>query len=331
MGVEITSQSVSARRGRWPLLIVVVLLFIGGTAFLSRGHGYKTRIIRIFKPGYGVNHARPAVTMTRPGDGQINVLPDAFVAADVHLPVAGRTVDGATLNSQTVHLYRTDDHTPVAAVVNTSGGGDAIVLKPVAPLELNTRYSFEVTSGVKDTSGASFFPFTSSFITAASANFVSLPIAFEKVALPVTDGSMFTCVEVGPDHRLYASTLDGRIISYQIGADGTLADPQINKTIQTANNGPRLITGIKLDPTSTAREPVLWVSHGELPPLNRMEDPAGLIVGAHDWTGKISQLRGPNLENCIDYVIHTRRWALPTMPGRSARSDCSVRRCCGWM
>lgn len=307
MDVQTTSQSISARRGRWPLLILVLLLVIGGSAFLSRGHGYKTRIIRIFKPGYGMSHARPAITGTRPGDNQINVLPDAFVAADVRLPVAGRTVDAATLNAQTVHLYRGDGRTPVPAVVNTSGGGDAIVLKPLAPLELNTRYTFEVTDGVKDTAGTPFFPYNSTFITAASADFVSLPIAFEKVALPLTNGSMFTCVEIGPDHRLYASTLDGLIISYAIGVDGMISDAQTIRTIQIANDGPRLITGIKFDPAATAQQPVLWVSHGHLPPLNRADDPAGMIVGASDWTGKISRLSGTNLEKCVDYVIHLPR------------------------
>src|SRR5579863_2619826 len=306
MGVETTDRSTSARRGRWRAVMLAVIVCAGVGAFFSRGHGYKTRVIQIFDPGYGVSRARPAVTVTRPGNHDINVLPDAFVAADVHLPIAGHAVDAATLNSQTVHLYRGDDTTPVPAIVNTSGGGDSIVLKPVAPLELNTRYTFEVTSGVKDTGGTPFLPHACTFITAASAEFVSVPIAFEKVRLPISDGSMFTCVEVGPDHRLYASTLDGKIIDYAISPDATLSDPRAIDTIQVANNSPRLITGIKFDPAATAQNRILWVSHGYLPPLNTSSS-GELMVGATDWTGKISRLSGPNLQTCVDYVVHLPR------------------------
>ena len=66
-------------------------------------------------------------------------------------------------------LFRTGDGTPVEAAVNTSGGGDSIVLKPLHPLDLNTQYTFEVLPAVKDTGGASFQHFTASFTTASSS------------------------------------------------------------------------------------------------------------------------------------------------------------------
>lgn len=302
--MPVQDKTPRARRvKRWAVLLVLVAVSLG-VGILSKGHGLKTGLIRIFHPGYGLSH--PTVTDSRPGNNAINVLPDAFVAADVRLPNYAKAVDPASLNSETVHLYRAEDHQPVAAVVNTSGGGDTIVLKPVALLMLNTRYTFEVTPQVKDTGGTAFLPYTATFLTASSVHFVSLPIAFEKVMLPVTDGSMYTCVEIGPDHRLYASTLDGRIIRYSINSDGTLADERTIKSVQLANGGPRLITGIKFDPASTGDNLILWVSHGQLPPLNT-KNAADLIVGAADWTGNISCLSGRDLEACVDYVIHLPR------------------------
>src|SRR2546430_5735565 len=49
--------------------------------------------------------------------------------------------------SQTVKLYRTSDRAPVDAVLNTSGGGDAIVLTPTDTLAPGETYTFEITSG----------------------------------------------------------------------------------------------------------------------------------------------------------------------------------------
>jgi glucose/arabinose dehydrogenase len=306
MMFRIENEPTTRRRRRWLPALIVVLVALAGLALLSKGRGYKTRIISLVVPGYG-SGGRPAVRLTRPSDQEINVLPDAFVAADVVLPNHARAIDGRTLTGQSVQLYRAVDHKLIPAVVNTSGAGDAIVLKPVEPLELNTRYTFEVTEDAKDAGGARFVPYTSSFITAPSASFVSLPIAFEKVPLPQTAGNLFTCVEIGPDHKLYGSTLDGRIIRYAIGPDGTLAEPATIKTIQTENAGPRLITGFKFDPSATAENLILWVNHGQLPPLNDKNDGTGLIRGAKDWTGKLSRLSGADLSESTDYVVRLPR------------------------
>jgi len=288
----------------WRVLLAVVVA-AGAVSAYARGRGYKTAVIRHFDPMYG-RGLRPAISASRPGDLEVNVMPDSAIACDVNLPNIGKVVDGKSLSDQTVRLYRTGDHRFIRGVVNTSGAGDAIVFKPVEPLDLNTDYTFEVTGSAKDTGGAMFRPYLSHFTTAASVNFVSLPIAFEKAALPLTDGNMYTCVEVGPDHKLYATTLDGRILRFVIRADGMLEPPRTIKTVQTANGGARLVTGIKFDPSSTADDLVVWVNHGELPPLNP-NDSEGLMKGAAEWTGKLSRLSGPDLQTYQDYLVHLPR------------------------
>ena len=75
-----------------------------------------------------------------------------------------------SLSSTTVKLLRaSDDAAGIAANVNTSGGGDAIVLTPTGLARPNTSYTFEVTSGVKDTAGAAFAPYESTFTTGTPA------------------------------------------------------------------------------------------------------------------------------------------------------------------
>ena len=235
------------------------------------------------------------VVGTRPVNGARNFLPNGFIAADVHLPNKGKGVDAKTISAETVKLYRVNDRVAVPAVVNTSGAGDAIVLQPSMTLEPQTEYTFEVTSGLKDLAGTSFAPYRTSFTTAAGATTSDYPVAFDKVPLGKTEGVVI-CLTLGPDGRLYAGTFDGRILRYSIAQDGTLFPPQVIQTIQRANQGPRLITGIRFDPASSADNLVLWVSHGAM-----------ALENAPHWSGKISRLSGTELQGCQDVVINLPR------------------------
>jgi hypothetical protein len=242
---------------------------------------------------------RPSVRFTRPEHQETKVPPSAFIAADVNLPNEGHGIDPVSLTTDTVKLYRTSDRKLVEARANTSGAGDAIVLQPVNLLEPTTDYTFEV-NGAKDTSGAVFLPFAMHFTTGAAMKMTEFPAAFEKVALNSTH-DVFTGLTIGPDHKLYASSFDGKIVRFPISGDGTLGDAQKIATVQAANKGPRLITGICFDPSSTADKLILWVSHGQ------MAIDAGRIEGADDWTGKISVVSGPELKTYRDVVINLPR------------------------
>ena len=108
--------------------------------------------------------ARPSVRSSNPANNATNVALDAPVTAEVILPNCGG-IDRNTLTSSTVRLFRVSTNTQVSATVNSSGGGDVIVLQPTAPLAANTQYRFEVTDGLHDLSGAAFQPYTSTFTT----------------------------------------------------------------------------------------------------------------------------------------------------------------------
>ena len=234
---------------------------------------------------------RPTVVRTRPGDNATEVARDAFIAADLNLPNAG--VDTESLTNNTVKLYRTSDRSLVQSVVNTSGGGDTIVLQPRVLLEANTTYTFEVTDGVKDTAGAAFIPYVATFTTGSLGGDVDPSLAFERVQLAGTGGEQYTAVVMGPGNTaLWAGTTDGKILRFPLNANGTVGTARVFTTLQDANVGPRLITGFVFDPAATAENPILYVNHG-------FAD----IVNAPDWSSKTTKISGANLETVQDLVV----------------------------
>src|SRR4051795_6194431 len=171
-----------SRRGRAGKVAVVLLALAvaGGAAWHARGRGSRAWVTHRYFGGAVPFAKRPGVSNTRPGHFDGSVPLDGFVAADVELPNNGYVVDAKTVTPQSVRLFRTADKHEVAAVVNTSGGGDAIVLRPRDRREPNTQYTFEVNGGGRDTAGAAFRYFSSNFTTAAGAEVVELPVAFDK-------------------------------------------------------------------------------------------------------------------------------------------------------
>ncbi len=238
--------------------------------------------------------ALPSVTAVRPANGSVGVPIDTGVATDLSLPNGG--VDINTLSSATVRLIRVADSAVIPATVGTSGGYDTITLQPNALLDSNTTYRFEITAGVHDQSGAAFAPFSSTFTTGTSGGgCANCQVAFEKVALPdaSADGDRYSSMVIGPDGKLYASTIDGRIKRFPILADDTLGPAETISSIQAHEGGPRVIIGLAFDPAATANNLILWVTHTYFG-FNGIDQP---------WSGKITRLTGANLENVVDYVV----------------------------
>ena len=280
-----TAPRARSRRRRAIVGLALFLAGCGAFAWWAKGRGYKTWMLETAFP-------RPALVMrTRPADGERGVLMNEFIAADVSLPRFGSVIDAASLTTDNVKLYRADDGQPIEAHVNTSGAGDSIVLQPLALLEPGTRYTFEVTPGVRDTKGTPFQPYKATFTTSSVVELMEFPAAFEKVSLAHPQ-AIFTCVTFGPDGKLYAASVDGRIVRWAINADGTLEASETIQTILAANNGPRMVIGIRFDPAATADDLALWVTHG--------------ILGERDvpdFTSALSRLSGPKLEKYQDYVV----------------------------
>jgi hypothetical protein len=235
---------------------------------------------------------RPSVRSVSPVNGATGVNPTGFVSADVNLPNVGG-IDESTLTASNVFVARTSDGIAVPAVLNTSGGGDVIVLQPSATLAGNTSYRVTITDNLRDTTGARFVPFSSTFTTGNTPPITSHGFQFEKVALFASaSGRDFTSLTVGPDGKLYAATMAGQIVRFDMNADGTLANALVINTLVTAEGGPRAIVGLTFDPAATAGNLVLWVSHA-----------VSTLEGAPDWTSKLSKLTGTTLGTLQHVVI----------------------------
>lgn len=236
---------------------------------------------------------RPYVTGVAPTDGTRGVLRNISITATVAVPNGGIRAD--SVSESTVLLVRESDQVVVPSTINTTGGGDALTLRPSTFLDPNTTYTFRVTEGVLDAAGKAFIPFASSFTTGTGGGPGSggEQISFEQV-FGLAREPFLTSVTIGPDNRLYASSLTGDIYRYTINSDGTLSERLQISTVLTAEGGPRAIIGLAFDPAATADNLVLWITHN------------GPFVdeGAEDWSGRIARLSGPNLENFQNYVIN---------------------------
>ncbi|HZU45720.1 MAG TPA: Ig-like domain-containing protein, partial [Mycobacterium sp.] len=238
--------------------------------------------------------SRPSVTTVSPAPNSTGVPRDSAVTVDLFLP--NSSLDFNTITTGTVFLQRTSDQSVVPAVVSTTGGDDAIILQPSVLLDPNTSYTFTVTSSVRDISGQQVNPFTMTFTTGTAGGATDPSIAFQQLPQANSVNVPWTTVRVGPDHELWAGAEDGRIFRFPINADGSLGSPQVFTSLQTANGGPRLLTGFAFDPASIASNPILWVSNGFYGFSN-----------APDFSSKITRLSGSSLQTVQDVVVNLPR------------------------
>jgi glucose/arabinose dehydrogenase len=228
---------------------------------------------------------RPEVALARPGDGAGNVRTDVTVMARVK---SSSRIDPATVNARSVFLVRTADQVRVDAAVSLDSRGARIILHPAHPLEPATDFTLYVGDAVRDSLESKMVPFASAFRTTGAGD---PSIAFHQVALPAAQGAGFTCVVMGPDQKLYAGTDDGRIMRFAIRADGTLQPPQVITSLYSAS-GPRVLSGFCFDPRSDADHLIVYAANG-YPGFKNVPD----------WTGRITRMSGPNLEQVQDVVV----------------------------
>ncbi|MDJ1498092.1 malectin domain-containing carbohydrate-binding protein [Cytophagaceae bacterium DM2B3-1] len=284
--------------------------------------GPHSAIVTAYAPGYYSDSIyvsvtvweRPYVISSTPEDGATNVdISNLTISANnLYIP-EGKDLNKATVNTTTVKLIRLDANgnevEEIAGGVNDTGGGDAISFTPNAFLLPNTTYKFMLTAGVKLLSGEAFLPYTAIFKTGSKE--VTPPIDLTGVAFnkdinfgPNLTGRHSSLV-IGPDHKLYASTLEGTIKRWVIQADGTLSSyeeltPVLTSSRTDGTNGQvegRTIIGLAFDPAATANNLIVYITHCKTADFDQTsEDPLS-------WDGKVTQLSGPSLSVVKDVVI----------------------------
>lgn len=265
--------------------------------------------------GLTASSTQPSVLSASPAANATDVSRDAGVVLQLVLPNGG--VNEATLFTSSVILYETALGQTSGKIISnkpqTSGGGDTILLQPSMPLKANTNYTFKLnpsnvsqTLWVKDISGAAFVSFTFSFTTGIDISADAPDINFSKTDLNTISGvpsKPYSAVTIGPDHKLYAATLEGEIYRWDLNADGTLANQFIINTVRDNNTdsnnteGKRFITGITFDPNYGVDGMVMWVSHGQYTFGNSVAE------YATDGTGKISRIYGTDFGTYQDVIV----------------------------
>ncbi len=199
--------------------------------------------------------------------------------------------------------------------LKTSGGGDTLILQPTNPLAANTTYKVQINGSyssagvrVRTTDGSAFAAFTANFTTGTHLPTPMAGIAFSKTVVAGSEASgatspAYLATTIGPDHKLYASTSDGKIYRWTIAANGGLTNQQIITTVIDENAANRIITGITFDPGSTPDHLVLWVSHGQYRFGNSPGGSDPVQQNAQNYTGKLSVLSGPNLATYQDMIV----------------------------
>jgi len=215
----------------------------------------------------------PSVRAIDPRDGGFGINRDTAVKVDVNLPNVGQGVLESTLTPDNVRLLRASDGMVIAATVNTTGGGDAIVLQPTGLLESRTSYVFQLSSRVTDQAGVSFIPFTSTFST---GDFTALKIdpryRYAIVDPPQWNGTPISSLVIGPDRKLYSTALDGIVRRWTIAPDGTLIGLE-----EWAGLAGRTLIGIAFQPDDPN---VFWVTTNA--PV--------YIQPAPDWSGTLTRV-----------------------------------------
>ena len=269
----------------------------------------------------------PYFTHVTPANNSVNVAVEGFqINVEIVVP-SGYELTASTVAGN-VNLYEFDgvNETLVPSNSNDTGGGDAITLTPLNNLNENSTYIFRLTADIQvnkigdvnDT--MSFIPFESQFTTGANTNDPPTNIDLSNIEFIKVSGETelgagttnehFSSLVVGPDGKLYASTIgnfvsDGKIFRWNIEADGTLSNLEILSPNLTGSPHPidgarendnRLIIGLAFDPNATAENLVAYVTHS-----------MASITAGPEWDGKLTKLSGPNLESVEDIVIHLPR------------------------
>ncbi len=274
-------------------------------------------VVNIIGPTSGVtaqaiNPRTTGVFFSAETGGQADL--DAAIFLSIALGDGGGVKETSFLRSQFA-IFEVGG--PVQAIdtglVQTSGGGDTLSVKPIIKLKANTQYRIQFNqrndlNKITDVSNQPFDAATYTFTTGTNFQQPDPIIKFDKstVKTRTTNGS-YSAVTIGPDGKLYAATLEGYIYRYDINSDGTLANETTYDIVRQNNGGARFITGITFDPRSTdPSNPVLWISHGQ---AKFGDNPAASdqFGYAANYTGKISRLYGSNLGTYEDVIINIPR------------------------
>lgn len=269
-----------------------IIIVQDGRLTIDSKDGDNTKIVSI-EITNNIPQPQPFVISSIPEDGQTNVsITTSISANNLDLPNVSSngatSVDNSSITTNTVQLFEVTTGNVLVNVpsyVNGTGGGDAINLTPIGGLKENTTYIYRI-NGVRDLAGFFFEPYEVTFTTGfQQTQQTSLDdVSFTKQGT-VASGARYTSLVIGPEGKLYGLTISGSIHRWVMNSDGSLGSRQVLSGL-TNKYGDRAAVGLAFDPSSTANNLIAYVTHCS----NGLDN-------APAWDGKLSRLKGNNLQN----------------------------------
>ncbi|WP_342074904.1 carbohydrate-binding protein [Yoonia sp. SS1-5] len=220
--------------------------------------------------------------------GEQGIATNASFSVSIVVSDTQDRIDASTVTTTTVRLVD-DTGAAVAGTVNTTGGRDSITFTPDEELDPNTGYTL-ILDGVRSEGGDAYPVFSRSFETSDGGTGGGGEFNFD--ARVVENGDAVASLVVSDDDsQLFATTIDGKLIRWDIDqATGDLDNRQ-EISISTATD-PRTLIGLAFDPDVPDR---LWFTNNTT-----------IFSTGENFTSKISYIDlnpGPGFSGTVtDYV-----------------------------
>lgn len=187
---------------------------------------------------------------------------DAAFGIGIVVNSPGDAIEQSTVTAETVFLINNDTGELVSGSVNTTGGRDSISFTPNTELDANTSYTLTL-DGVQNIDGQDFVSVSRDFTTGTETSVTDTgDVGFSSVVVSV--GDSIASLTFNNDYSmLYATTLDGKLLRWNVADDGSLLGRQEFQVEEV-----RTLIGLAFDPNEPNR---LWVTNND-----------GLFGGSND-------------------------------------------------
>ena len=112
-------------------------------------------------------------------------------------------------------------------------------------------------------------------------------VIFQKIELGDWANGQFTSLVIGPDHKLYASAIDGKIMRFLIQPLGNLL---LEHTFKPFCEESKLTNGLAFDPASKSDSLIVWTTYSEIPTSWVKFDDTPKALDESTWAGSMARL-----------------------------------------
>ncbi|MBD0850788.1 c-type cytochrome [Maribacter arenosus] len=132
-------------------------------------------------------------------------------------------------------------------------------------------------------------------------------VMFQKIVLGEGVKGQFTSLLIGPDDKLYAAAIDGKIRRFLFLPSGDL---QLEHTFQPFGEASKLTIGLAFDPASRSDSLIVWTTYSEVPTSWVTFADAPKVYDTSKWAGSMARM---HLDDTTDKVLKN-EWVIKDLP-----------------